>query len=193
MVRRARGDLAYAAAFMLVAAISTVAVMPLALPLLAPDFPVDTWTIARPLILLLLAPLALGLSLRAALPFVANAIRGGVKLIADLATLAMLAAVLILYFDGFVGAVGSFAIGAQLLFAVGTMVVAYALSAGLKPEQRTVVSLGVCTRNLGAALAPLLATSTDARATVMVAMAVPITLIATAAAARWFEHHGHQH
>jgi bile acid:Na+ symporter, BASS family len=50
-----------------------------------------------------------------------------------------------------------------------------------------VVSLGVCTRNLGAAMAPLLVVETDPRTTVMIAMGVPITLVVTYFAARWFE------
>lgn len=187
MVRKAGGDLAYAAAFMLIAAVGTVVFMPLALPFLAPGLNVSAWTIARPLLALLLLPLAIGLALRALFPAVAAIVRRLVKLVADVATLAMLAAIVIVYFDGFVGAVGSYAIGTQLLFAIAVTIGSYALSAGLKPEQRSVVSLGVCTRNLGAAFAPLLAVSADPRTTVMVALGVPITLIVTFAAARWFQ------
>lgn len=187
MVRKAGGDLAYAAAFMLIAAVGTVIFMPLALPLLAPGLNVGPWTIARPLLVLLLLPLAVGLALRAFVPGIAAVLRRVVKLIADTATLAVLAAIVIVYFDGFVGAVGSYAIGTQLLFAIAVTIGSYALSAGLKPEQRSVVSLGVCTRNLGAAFAPLLAVSSDPRTTVMVALGVPITLIVTFLAARWFQ------
>jgi BASS family bile acid:Na+ symporter len=188
MVRRAGGDLAYTAAFMLIAAIGTVIFMPLALPLLAPGLVVNIWTIARPLILLLLVPLVLGLAGRAWLPAtLAEGLCRGIKLVADIATVGMLAAIVLLYFDGFIGAIGSYAIGTQIIYALGVTVGAYVLGVGLKPEQRCVVSLGVCTRNLGAALAPLLAVSSDPRTTVMVAMGVPITLIVTFIAARWFE------
>lgn len=189
MVRRAGGDVAYTAAFMLIAALGTVAFMPLVLPLLAPHLVVDTWTIARPLILLLLVPLTIGLLIKAWMPNLAELLYRLVKLLSDVATLAMLAAIVILYFKGFVDAIGSYAIGTQLVFAVGVTVGAYVLSAGLKPEQRSVVSLGVCTRNLGAALAPLFAVSSDPRTTVMVAMGVPITLLVTFFAARWLEGH----
>lgn len=194
MVRRAGGDMAYAAGFMLIAAVGTVIFMPLALPVLAPGLAVDTWTIARPLIALLLAPLAAGLALRTFLPAAAGRLSSVVRIIGSLATLALLAAVLLLFYDGFIGAIGSYAIGTQLLYAAGTTALAWALGAGLPPDQRSVLSLGVGTRNLGAAIAPVLAVSSDPRTTVMLALGVPITLIVTFFAARWFgTRHEHRH
>jgi predicted Na+-dependent transporter len=187
MVRRAGGDLAYAACFMLVAAVGTVIFMPIALPILEPGLAVSAWTVARPLILLLLVPLLIGLLVKASMPAVAGRLYRVVKRLADLATLAMLAAIVVLYWRGFVGAIGSYAIATQLLYAIGATVGSYLLSAGLKPEQRSVVSLGACTRNLGAALAPLQALDPDPRTIVMIALGVPITLIVTGFAARWFE------
>lgn len=186
-VRRAGGDLAYAAAFLLIGAIGTVLFMPLALRLVAPDLNVAAWTVAKPLLVLLLVPLAAGLAIRTSAPQVAALLHRIVKPLADMATIAMFAAVVIVYFDGFVGAIGSYAIGTQLLFAVGVTAGSYALSVGLKPRQRSVVGLGVCTRNLGASFAPLLVASADSRTTVMVAMGVPINLIVTFTAAHWFQ------
>jgi hypothetical protein len=57
---------------------------------------------------------------------------------------------------------------------MATTVGSYRLCAGLTPEQRSVVSLGACTRNLCAALTPLLAVNADSRTTVMIAFGVPI-------------------
>jgi len=59
---------------------------------------------------------------------------------------------------------------------MATTVGSYRLCAGLTPEQRSVVSLGACTRNLGAALAPLLVADPDPRTMVLVALGVPLTL-----------------
>ncbi len=187
MVRRAGGDLAYAACFMLIAAVGTVIFMPIALPILEPGLAVSAWTVAKPLILFLLLPLLAGLALKALAPSLAERLYWLVKRLADLATIAMLGAIVILYWRGFVEAVGSYAIGSQLIYAAGATVGSYLLSRGLKPDQRSVVSLGACTRNLGAALAPLLAVTSDPRTTVMIALGVPITLVVTAVAARWFQ------
>jgi BASS family bile acid:Na+ symporter len=187
MVRRAGGDMAYTAGFMLIAAVGTVIFMPLALPVVIPSLAIDAWSIAKPLLLLLLLPLLVGLGIRAWMPPIARSLERAVKGLANLATFGLLAAVLILHFDGFVEAVGSYAIGTQLLYAIGLTVGAWYLSFALPAAQRSVVSLGVCTRNLGAALSPLLVVEPDPRTTVMVAMGVPITLIVTYVAARLFE------
>jgi BASS family bile acid:Na+ symporter len=96
-----------------------------------------------------------------------------VRPVSNAATLLLLAAIGVRYFEGFVGAVGSYAIAAQLLYAVGLVLGAHAVGAGLPAGQRSVLSLGACTRNLGAALAPLLVTPPDPRAMVMVAPSDP--------------------
>ena len=184
MSRIAGGDLAYTAAFLLIGALGAVVFMPLALPLLAPHLDVHAWTVARPLVLLLALPFALGLGVRAWLPRLAERLQRWVKLLAGAATLLLLVLIVVLYHKGFIAAVGSYAIGSQLLFAVGITVAAHAMGRSLKREQRVVVSLGVCTRNLGAAFAPLMAVSSDPRTTVMVAMGVPITLVVSYVAAR---------
>ncbi|MBS0517782.1 MAG: hypothetical protein JSR90_03775 [Proteobacteria bacterium] len=185
MVRKAGGDLAYAAAFMLTAAVGTVILMPIVLPMLVPGVAVSTWTVARPLIAFVLAPLGVGLVIRTAAPTLGGKLAVLARALARAATLVLLVMIVILYFEGFIGAIGSYAIGTQLLFTVAIAVGAYASGARLEPEKRSVLCLGVCTRNLGAALAPVLAVSSDLRTTVMVALGVPINLIVTFAMARW--------
>ena len=69
----------------------------------------------------------------------------------------MLVLCLVVYGKGFVGAIGTYAIqGADPVFAVATAA-SYAFSFGLPQNQRSVVALGMSTRNIGAALAPLFA------------------------------------
>lgn len=188
MVRRAGGDLAYTAAFMLIAAIGTVLLMPLAVPLIVPGLSVDPWTVAKPLVVLLLLPMASGMAVKTVAPGWAAGLLRIVRPVANSATVLLLVAIAVRYFDGFVDAVGSYAIAAQLLYAVGLVLGAHVLGVGLPAGQRSVLSLGACTRNLGAALAPLLITPPDARAMVMVALAVPITLGVTYLTAGWLSH-----
>ena len=185
MVRRAGGDLSYTAAFMLIAALGTVLMMPLGAPLIVPGLSVDAWTVARPLLILLVMPMGVGLALRAVHRPTAEMALRAVRPLAGIATVALLLAIAIRYAEGFVGAIGSFAIGGQVLYGVGLGVGGYLLAAGLPPARRSVVSLGACTRNLGAALAPLLVADPDPRTTVMVALGVPVTLGATWVASRW--------
>jgi bile acid:Na+ symporter, BASS family len=48
-----------------------------------------------------------------------------------------------------------------------------------------VLTLGMCSRNLGAALAPVMAIEPDPRAMVMLAIAIPVTVGISALTARW--------
>jgi BASS family bile acid:Na+ symporter len=185
MVRRAGGDLAYTAAFMLIAAIGTVILMPLAVPYIEPGQSVHPWTVAKPLVVLLFVPMAVGMAIKAAASKFAAALGRIARLAASMATVVLLAAIVLRYFRGFVEAVGGYAIAAQFLYAVGLMLAAHAMGAGMPPRQRSVLSLGAGTRNLGAALAPLLVNPPDPRTLVMVALAVPITLVLTYVAAIW--------
>src|SRR5512136_883829 len=72
-VERARGDLAYAAALMLLASVVTMVYMPLAVPVLVKGLTADAWTIAKPLRYFLMVPLATGMAIqRASAPLAAR-------------------------------------------------------------------------------------------------------------------------
>jgi predicted Na+-dependent transporter len=185
MVRRAGGDLSYTAAFMLVAAVGTVLMMPLGVPVVVPGLSVEAWAVARPLLVLLILPMAAGMALRALHRPAADGMLAVTRPVASAATVVLLVAIAVRHAQGFAEAVGTFAIAGQLLYAIGLMAGGYLLAIRLPPAQRSVVCLGACTRNLGAALAPLLVADPDPRTTVMVALGVPLTLAATWLASRW--------
>jgi BASS family bile acid:Na+ symporter len=185
MAQKAKGDLAYVAAFMVLTAVGTVIYMPLAVPVLVKGFSADAWTIAKPLVLFIAMPLVLGIAIRLAAEAFAEKAHPVVRKITAIDTLIMLVLVVIIYGKDFVSAVGSYAIGAQILFYVVVTIASYAFGFGMPPAQKSVLALGVCTRNIGAAMAPLISvTGTDQRAIAMCALAVPITVICAAIAAR---------
>ena len=184
MMRIARGDPAYVAAFMVLSAAVTVIVLPLGVPLLIPGATANAWDIARPLILLVLAPMVTGTALRGLWPHAAARLEPMVAVIARVATLVMLVLVTITYGRGVLNAVGSHAILTQLLFVAVVTVVTDLAGAVLSVPQRNVLTVGMSTRNIGAALAPLAAIEPDPRAVVMIAIAVPMTLGAAAVTAR---------
>lgn len=185
MVRRAGGDLSYTAAFMLIAAVGTVLLMPLGVPVIVPGLSIEAWAVARPLLLLLVLPMGTGTALRAVHRPTAEKALAVVRPIASVATVILLLAIAVRYVQGFIDAVGSFAIAGQLLYAIGLVVGGYLLAIGLPSSRRSVVSLGACTRNLGAALAPLLVADPDPRTTIMVALGVPLSLGVTWLTSRW--------
>jgi bile acid:Na+ symporter, BASS family len=184
MVRTARGDPAYAAAFMILSAVTTAAVMPVALPLLVPGLSADPWAVARPLLLFVLGPLLAGTAVRGLRPQAADRLAPPTAAVTRGAALALMLFIVFAHGRGVMDAIGSYAIATQVLFVVLVTIAADRLGAGLPDAQRSVLTIGLCTRNLGAALAPLAAIDRDPRAVVMIAIAIPVTLAASAFAAR---------
>jgi bile acid:Na+ symporter, BASS family len=182
---KAGGDLAYVGVFMILTAAGTVIFMPLAIPVLVAGFSTDPWTIAKPLIFFIAVPLAVGVGMQVVASSFAEKAHPIAKWITVIDTLIMLGLVLWIYAVDFVSAVGTYAIGAQILFYALVAAGSYFFGGGLAYKRKSVLSLGVCTRNIGAAIAPLFAVAgTDRRAIAMCALAVPITVIMAYVAAR---------
>jgi BASS family bile acid:Na+ symporter len=116
MVEKARGDMGYAAAFMLLASILTVIYMPFAVPVMVKGLTASAWTIAKPLLFFVLAPLAVGFIIQRASEAVAAKLDPVVKKTTGIATIIMLVLCVIVYGKGFIGAVGSYAIGTGIVF-----------------------------------------------------------------------------
>ena len=187
MVDKAHGDLAYAAAFMLLTSVITVVYMPVAVPVMVKGLTADAWTIAKPLLLFLMVPLAIGMAIQRASVPVAGRLQPIVKKATGIDTIVMLVLCVVVYGKEFISAMGSYAFGTQILFFSVATAASYGLSFGLPQAQKSVLALGMSTRNLGAAFAPLFAIAgVDQRAIVMVAIGVPMQTIASLLAARWF-------
>jgi BASS family bile acid:Na+ symporter len=187
MVARAGADMRYAPGMMVLAAVGSILVMPLAVPRMIPGLSVDAWTIARPLLVVILMPLLAGLALHATAPRVADALRAPVRIVTAGATAILLLLCLVIYGHGFVEALGHFAIAAQLMFYAGITAGGYRLARGLSQPRRAVLGLGLCTRNVGIAMTPLLsAAAVDPRTVVMVALAIPLQTLGAVLAAWWF-------
>ncbi len=190
MVERARGNMGYAAAFMLIASVVTVAYMPFAVPILVKGLSASAWTIAKPLLLFLLIPLAIGILIQRSMPGASNRMHPVVKLVTTVDTVLMLILCVVIYGKAFAGTLGTYAIGTQILFFTISTIGSYVLSFGLLPGQKSVISLGMATRNLGAAFAPLFAMpDVERRAIVMVALGVPMQTIFSLLMAIWLGRH----
>ena len=187
MVDRAKGDVGYTAAFMLLMSVVTVAYMPLAVPVLVKGFSANALTIAKPLVLFLLVPLGIGLFLKHKSEALAIRLHPIVKKATGLDTILMLVLCVVVYGKEFLGLAGSYAIGVQILFFTVATLAPYFLSVGLPAGEKSVLSLGMATRNLGAAFAPLFTAHSENRhAIVMVAFGVLMQAGFSFAAATWF-------
>lgn len=187
MVSRARADPGYVPAILLVSACLTIVVLPLALPYLISNAAIDFITIARPLALLILPPLAIGMAIFRTAPEVARVTRKIVKPIVSVSTVVMLCLCAVVYGRGFIEAAGSLAVVSQILLLAGIAFAALSFSARLEPDQKSVLVLAMCTRNVGAALAPLYSIAdVDDRLTVMIVLSVPAQLVVVFVFAAWF-------
>lgn len=186
-IRIARADMSLAAAIMPLAVVGTVILMPLMAPLLIPGLTVSSWAIGRPLLLNVLLPLVVGVAIRVYTPGMADKIFPAVKKIAGISTLLLLVFTLVFHGRALLSALGSFAVGAQVIFIVGMAGVSYFIGFGMNQAQRSAMSLGVCTRNGGAMFVAITAFPTlDPKLLVMILLAVPVPLIVWVILAKFF-------
>ena len=161
--------------------------MPFAAPPRVQGLSVGAWMIAKPRVSVVSLPLVIGMAILRRAPATATRARPIVKKITGVATIVMLGLCVVVYGEGFIGSAGSFATLTQVIFFAVVTAGSYALAFGLPQNQKSVLGLGLCTRNLGAAFAPLFAAAgVDERAIVMVALGVPLQTIAAFIAARMF-------
>ncbi|MCL4789283.1 MAG: bile acid:sodium symporter [Verrucomicrobia bacterium] len=159
MMRKSGGSLAYMSAFMLLAYAGTVVLMPFMVPWLATGFTADPWTIAKPLLFFIALPLVIGAAIRRVAEPIAEKTAPIVKKVTGLATIILCAVLLWVYRNEIFSAVGTYAIGTQILYYALLGAASYLLGFGLSYDQKAPMVLGICTRNVGPALATLMGVS----------------------------------
>ena len=155
MVDKAHGDVNYTATFTLFTTLGTVIFLPIMVPVLVKGLAVTTWMVAKPMLLLILLPMVIGVVIKLRRASFASSIQPFVNRATKIDTLAMLALVFGVYGKGMLGTVGTFAAGSQFLFLFIVTVGSYWLSFGMPERQKSVLSIGVCCRQIGPALAAL--------------------------------------
>jgi BASS family bile acid:Na+ symporter len=156
MMRQSGGSLAYMSAFMLLAYAGTVVLMPFMVPWLVEGFTADPWTIAKPLLFFIAIPLIIGAVIRSfAEPFAEKA-APIVEKVTGINTIILCLILLWVYRVELLGAVGVYATATQIIFYAIIGSLAYLSAFGLSYDQKAPMTLGICTRNVGPALATLL-------------------------------------
>jgi predicted Na+-dependent transporter len=153
LVRNARADFNFSAAFMPLAMVATVVLMPLFVPFMTPGLALNTWALAKPLLFLILLPMIVGILIRIYSSRVADKIFPAIKMTAGITTVLSLVFVIIIYFPEFIKILGSYAILSQFLLALGMFLMAYNVGFGLKRNQRSAMALGMSSRNVSAMFA----------------------------------------
>lgn len=187
MVAKARGDMGFAGALIPLVAIGTVLLMPLMAPLLIKGVTISTWSLAKPLLLTILLPLLVGAAFRHYAGNGATRIFPAVRGLALLSTLLTIVWCLVIYGQGMLNTAGSFALLSMTLFMVGMGLVTYRFGFGMKQSQRSVMALGMGTRNVAAVLAAALAIpNADTRIVVMTVMWTLWSVVLAAMGAKIF-------
>jgi len=178
LVAKGKGDLGFTAAFMVLSAVGTVVFMPLAVPIMTGGLSVTVWMVAKPLLIMVLIPLFVGIAILRASPAFAGRLRPIVKKITGIATLFVAVLCVAVFGKGILSVGGSLAIASQLIFFTVLTTLTYRLAFGMPYEQKIVLSVGITTRNIGAAMAPLLMVpGMDERALIMVVLGLPLMVI----------------
>ena len=156
-VEKARGDMNFAAALVPLVMVGTVIFMPLMAPLMIKGVTVSAWSLAKPLLLSVFLPLAIGAATRHFAESVTVKILPAVTVIAKITTVAAGVCGVVVFARPMLDTVGSFALLSVTLFMVVIALISYLFGFGLKQSQRSVISLGMLTRNSGPALIAALA------------------------------------
>jgi BASS family bile acid:Na+ symporter len=151
LVEIAGGNLAYSVALMILQMVGTIVFMPLALPWLVPGLNADPVSIAMPLVILMLIPLATGFMIAIGGSGRIQRLHGLVHGAANAAFLLLVFLLIGLNLETLAGTVGSFAIGTYAVFVLVMVGVGYAFGRG-DPAEKTVSALGAGQRNIAAAM-----------------------------------------
>ena len=152
MVEKARGDMNFAGVLVPVAMVGIVIFMPLLTPLMVKGVTISAWSIAKPLLLTVFLPLIIGAAIRHYAELVATKILPAVIVIAKITTVAAGVCGVVVFARPMLDTVGSRALLSVMLFMVVAALISYLVGFGLKQSQRSVMSLGMLTRNSGPAL-----------------------------------------
>jgi BASS family bile acid:Na+ symporter len=175
---RARGDMTFTGAYILLATVVTVVLMPVMAPFLIKGLTLSTWPLAKPLIILVLIPLLVGIAIRHYKPTVAASILPWVKKTGGIFLLLCLGTCLWIYGKDMLGTVGSFAPGAWVVFMIVMAVLPYLIGFGLKQNQRSVMAIGQSSRNISAGFVAFFGiTNPPEGMFLMVVLVVPLHVI----------------
>lgn len=147
----AKGNLAFSVGLMVLLMVATIVYMPVILPRLLQDVSVDPWSIARPLILLMLIPLAIGLLFKARYAAIADTLHPYMSRASTIALILLITSGLLAHVKAVLAVFGSGGIIALLLFLALAFVFGYFLG-GRDGTVRSVLGMGTAQRNLSAAL-----------------------------------------
>ena len=176
LAQLAKGNLAFAVGAMVLLMVVTVGYLPIVLPLLLPGVTVDSWKIARSLVLVMLLPLAAGLVLKAVYEDRAVRVKPLLDWISNVSLILLVLLITAANIDKVLEVFGTRGIFAGLLFIALGFGIGWLLG-GPGNDTRRVLALGTGQRNIAAALVVGSQSFSDPRVVVMVVVVAIVGLI----------------
>jgi bile acid:Na+ symporter, BASS family len=184
LVENAHCDLGFAVALMTLLTVGTTLFLPFVLPLIIPGLQASPWSIARPLVVFILAPLAVGMLVQSRNRAISAALQPIFAKLGNISAFLLLAVLVVLHFRDLLGVLGSGAIAASIFFIAGLFAAGYMLG-GSQVEIKGVLGLGTAGRNMGAALVPASQSFSDPKIIIMLVACTIVILIVLFPAAAW--------
>ncbi|MDF3038796.1 MAG: bile acid:sodium symporter family protein [Thermomicrobiales bacterium] len=151
LAQMAKGDVAFSVGLMVLLMVVTIGYAPIVLPRLVEGVAVAPWDVAKPLVFLMLLPLALAMLVRARYPDLAANWSPELARISSVSLVLALAAIILVAYDTIFGAIGSWILIGAALLAIGSIVIGWVLSSGIDSATQRVAAVGTAQRNLSAA------------------------------------------
>jgi len=173
-----------AVALMTLLTVVTLVVMPLALPRLAAGLAAGPWDIARPLLLFIMLPLAIGLLAGTRSVTLSQRSRPALIALSNISLAILIIAVVARDLPALLSVIGSGAIAAAMLFFTLLFAAGYGLTRGPASE-KGLQGLSTSARNVGAAVIPAAQPSCDPEVMTMLVGATLVMIVILLAAAVW--------
>ena len=151
LVEMAGGSVAESIGFMVVLMVATIFYLPIVLPHLLPGVDLSPVEIARPLIIMMLLPLGLGILLNRWKPQLAGKLEKPLSAASNVALVVVVVLLVGLNIQIIVGLVGSRGLLAAVALTLGLFAMGYFLP-GQSAETAKTIALGTAQRNVSAAL-----------------------------------------
>jgi len=171
-----QGSTAYSVALMVLLMGGSILFMPLALPLMIPGLTADPWAIAKPLLVVMVIPLAAGFAIALSRAVWVSRLLAVARAVSNVTMVLLVVLMVGLNFKTLLSTLGSFAIGTYMLYLVVVVGVSYLIGAIDSPTQN-VFALGAGGRNIPACLVIAGSSLSDPAVTVMLIVAFVITLV----------------
>jgi BASS family bile acid:Na+ symporter len=184
LVEAAHGDLADAAALVVLLTFGTILFMPFVLPRVVPGLKADPSELAMPLVLTILLPMVVGMVIKATGPRLAACAFPLFAWLGNAGLLVLSALLIALNIPALLSVVGSGAIAAAVLYAAGLFAVSWPCG-GPQAGTRGTLALATSARNFGAAMIPAASSFDDPGVMVMLIVSAVVGLVITFLIARW--------